>query len=52
MLQIRWNSQNCEEIANHYVQRTNLKRDKFGELGGKGLRLKHKTTLTEQKSLH
>ena len=37
MLQIRWNSQNCEGITNHYVQRINLKRDKFGELGGKGL---------------
>ena len=37
MLQIRWNSQNCEGITNHYVQRINLKRDKCGELGGKGL---------------
>ena len=38
MFQTRWNSQNCEGITNHYVQRINLKRDKFGELGGKGLR--------------
>ena len=37
MLQIRLNSQNFEGITNHYVQRINLKRDKFGELGGKGL---------------
>ena len=26
MLQIRWNSQNCEGITNHYVQRINLKK--------------------------
>ena len=38
MLQIRWNSQNCEGIKNNYVQRINLKRDKYGELGGKGLK--------------
>ena len=37
MLEIRWNSRKCEGITNHYVQRINLKRDKFGELGGKGL---------------
>ena len=38
MLQIRWNSQNCEGIRNNYVQRVNLKRAKFGELGGKGFK--------------
>ena len=37
MLQRRWNSQNCEGIKNNYVKRINLKRDKFGELGGKRL---------------
>ena len=51
MLQIRWNSQNCEGITNHYVQRINLKRDKLGELGGKGLKLNNDVITTDLKQI-
>ena len=41
MLQIRWNSQICGGISNHYVQRVNLKRYISVEFGDKGLKIVH-----------